>query len=327
MKTLGYKKGKRYWKEMPEGWRNYYGENKYETRLSYYARHGLQIFITWCVNNISITNDKWDELLISKRNFDPSLPTELFMPKPNYIVFEDLHKDSKVWLKEKNTINKISKQLNEKSTWFPLYEDTEFKTSDKSFNKYITSCFIKKPNKKLPPKGMLATVNYECQGYYVNEFPFDFKGSNLFVRNHNHEEKWENKLIPCYGIITESFDDYKKLFPAPEIVEFFKLKQKPNTLEFYKGKELVICCINWKDGYSIDYEARRLERLELSNHGEMLLIKTKYLKKYMKAHHTLELLAVGNVSKWNLNHYSKDFHNREENSKYDWLSPVIIKIY
>lgn len=326
MKSIGYKKGKLYWKEVPSHWRNYYGRERYEIRVSYFARHGLQMLLQWCVKNLVITREAWEELLVCERDFDPSIPTLLFDEKPCLIKFDDLNMKLVAWLNKKITTKETYKLLDPKAKWIPLYESTYFKSEDKSYDRNVTTCFIKKPIGKLKQKEEMSSVNYECRRCYINEVPIKAESNNwLFERSDNTDSNIDSKLIPSYGIVTESFNDFVILFPTPEIVERFKLKQKKNTLEYYKGKELVIYCINWRSGYKRNIGRSGEDRFELVNYGQLLMIKTKFLKKYLEEKN-FKLLAVGNIWKWKLENSGKDYGNRDDNSKYDWLPVKIIKM-
>jgi len=326
MKSLGYRKGKRYWKDMPDGWRNYYLGDRYETLLAYFARHGLQMLLMWCTQNLTAYSEDWGELLIYERDFDPATPMQLFKEKPDFIQFNDLNVETDTWLKKKITIKETYKLLNRTANWIPLYENTKFKSDNKSYGKYVTTCFIRKPVGKLPQKREIATVYYECKSCLINEVPCTAKKNKwLYVINDNHSNKLDSKLIPSYGIISEDFDDYKKLFPVPEIVEYFNLKQKPNTLKFYKGKELVINCINWRSGFHRNIGAGREDKFELANYGQVLLIKTKYLRKYLNESN-LNLIAVANVNKQKISSSSQEYDYSGKNSKHKWLPFEIVKL-
>ncbi|MFZ1321417.1 MAG: hypothetical protein WAT71_07660 [Ignavibacteria bacterium] len=326
MKILGYKKGMKYWKERPQRWRNDFEGNYYETRIQYFARHAIQIFLLWCINNLSISREMWEDLRNYERNWDASIPSLLVQEKPDLIKFTDFNVQTDVWLKSRIKKEDAYELLLPNCEWIPLYENTKLRYDDKSFDRYVTTCFIRMPLKGLSKKIEFSPVHYTCSNCYINELPIEAKKAGLLSNDsHVGNDFLENKLIPSYGIVSKNFDNYVKVFPAPEIVEYFKLKQKKNSLEYYKGNELIINCINWKSGYYRNIGNRAEEKFELANHGQLLMIKTKYLKKYLKEN-DIELIAVGSIWKRKNDNWGGGYERMEKYSKYKWFPFEIVKL-
>jgi len=326
MKTLGYKKGTQYWKERPSRWRHDFEGDRYETKLQYYAKHAIKIFLMWCIKNLPITIGAWEEVLIYERKWDPSLSHLLVEEKPSFIRFTDLQMDTNAWLKKRIKKADAYELFYPKVEWIPLYENTNFRSEDKSFDRYVTTCFIRTPIGKLSRKIKLAPIYYSCRGCYISELPIKAKKKGwLTLDNYSGYDLLKGRLAPSYGIVSEDFDDYVKLFPAPEIIEYFKLTQKKNSLEYSKNGELVIRCINWRSGYHRDISSQGEDRFELANYGHLLMIKAKYLKKYLKDN-DLKLIAVGNIWKRKVDKWSQEYDYKSKNSRHKWLSFEIIKL-
>ncbi|KKT24569.1 MAG: hypothetical protein UW07_C0012G0002 [Candidatus Nomurabacteria bacterium GW2011_GWF2_43_8] len=327
MRALGYKKGTQYWKERPSRWQHDFDGNRYETKLNYFARHGIQMFLMWCVNNLTARNDDWSEFLIDERNWDASMPQLMVQERPSFLHFTELKTETNIWIKQKINKKSTYEFFDPKKEWFPLYENSSFKHEDKSFDRHITACFIKPPVSNISRKLEFSTPNYSCRNCYINELPLKAKqNGRLYLDDSgNRHDGLKDKLFPSYGIVSEDFDDCTKLFPAPEIIEHFKLTQKKNTLNYYKGRKLVAYCLNWQDGYYRNVGRQGEDRFELANYGHLLMIKTKYLKKYLKDK-KLKLLITGSVWKRKVDKWSHegDYSNKKT-SKHKWLSFEIVK--
>jgi hypothetical protein len=326
MKDLGYKKGTQYWKERPSHWRHDYEGNRYETTLSYYARHAIQLFLMWCVKNLSTSFETWEALSINERRWDASLPELLIEERPPFFKFTDLRLDVVTWLKKRIKKADAYELLNPNTAWVPLYEDTTFRSEDKSFNRFVITCFIRTPIGKLSRKIQLAPVHYSCSKCYINELPMEAKEKGwMSLSDYNHYDFLEDKLTPSCGIVLEDSGDYVKLFPAPEIVEYFKLTQKKNSLVYYKGREQIIRCINWRGGYHRNVGSRGEDRFELANYGRLLMIKTKYLKRYLEEN-GFKLIAAGRIWKRKVDQGGRDYDYKRKNSRYKLVSFEIVKI-
>lgn len=324
MKGLGYKKGSQYWRERPDYYEYDFEGKRYETRLHYISRHSIQKFLFWCIENLSISKESLEELLNYERNWDPSIPQLLIQQQPEIIKFPDIKLERQKWLKKKIIKNDAYNLISQKKLiWFPLYESTRLKTGGKSFDKYVSTCFIRTPIGKISKKNSTPTVNYKCDNCYINEVPEIADKNGLLIVQNESNGRLQNKLVPNYGYIEDDFDTYFKLFPAPEIINYFKLKRKENTLEFYKGSELVAQCINWQGGYHKNIGAGREERYELSNYGNILFIKTKYLRHYMNQN-KLKLFATGSITKHLTDDYRSSF--KQEDYKYKWLPFEIVNL-
>lgn len=324
MKSMGYKKGSQYWRQRPYLYEYDFEGKRFETTIHYYSRHSIQMFLLWCFNNLSISKEDVDELFFYERNWDPSIPKLLVQQQPDLIKFPDMELAPEKWLRKKIIKNDVYNLISDKSSvWFPLYEDTKLRTDKKSYSKYVSVCFIKKPIGKITKsKDTTPTVHYICRNCYINEVPeWAFK-NGFFSTENESSTRLEDKLISSFGYIQDEFDDILKLFPAPEIFDFFRLKQKNNTLEYYKGTELVVQCINWQAGFHRNVGVGREERFELSNYGSLLLIKTKFLKKYLKAMN-FKLFARGSITKHLVNDY-KTFDIKDY--MYKWIPFEIIDL-
>lgn len=327
MKNLGYRKGVKYWKERPYRWKHDFYGNRYETRLQYYARHGIQVFLMWCVKNLPTSIKAWDELLIYERKWDASIPDLSIEERPKCLRFSDLQINVEPWLKKRIKKADAYELLNSKAEWMPLYENTNFRDEDKSFKRYVTTCFIRIPIGKLSRKNEIFPIHYSCRNCYVNELPIEAKKKGwLTLDNSSLYDLPEDKLTPSYGTVSEDFGDYVKLFPAPELVEYFKLIQKKNALEYYKGREPVIRCINWRSGYRREVSSYGEDRFELANYGHLLIIKSKYLKKYLRENN-LRLLAVGDIWKMKVKKWGREeYDSYNKNTRRKRVSFEIIKI-
>lgn len=327
MRAFGYRKGTQYWKERPSRWQHDFDGNRYETRLNYFSRHGIQMFLMWCVNNLSARDDDWSEFLMDERNWDASMPELLVKEKPLFLNFTELKIETDTWIKQKIKKRSTYELFDPNKEWFPLFENSNFKHEDKSFDRRVTTCFIKPPVSNISKKLEFSTPNYSCRSCYVNELPIKAKqNGRLYLDDSgNRHDALKDKLFPSYGIVSEDFDDYVKLFPAPEIIEHFKLTQRKDTLNYYKGQELVVYCLNWHDGYYRNVGRQGEDRFELANYGNLLMIKTKYLKKYLKDKN-LKLLVLGSIWKRKVDKWSHegDYDNKKT-SKHKWLSFEIIK--
>ncbi len=324
MKELGYKKGSRYWKERPDWWGYDFEGKRYETSLQYFSRHSIQMFLLWCLKNLPIAKEDFEELLNYERNWDPAIPQLQVKEQPQMIKFPDMELEPNSWLKKKIVKSDAYNLIyNTNVVWFPLYESTNLKVEKKSFHKYITTCFIRTPIGKISRKNTTPTVNYNCHNCYINELPDIAEKEGLLAIQNDSMGSLTNKLIPSYGHTEDDFDSYSKLFPSPEIVRFFNLKQKKNTLEYYNGKEIVVQYINWQSGYHRNVGTGREDRYELSNYGKLLLIKTKYLRKYIQEN-KLKLFAKGSITKQLVDDYKSGFNSKDY--KYKWLPFEIIKL-
>ncbi|MFA5033512.1 MAG: hypothetical protein WC614_10900 [bacterium] len=326
MKIIGYKKGVQYWEESPSSLRYDIEGKHYKTRLHYYARHAIQMFLMWCVKNLSVSIETWKNFLVNERKWDASIPDLLVEEKPEFIKFTDLQVDAGAWLKKRIKKADAYELLNSKAEWIPLYERTYFKTEDKSFEKRVTTCFVRTPTEKLSKKIKVIPVDYSCRSCYINELPLKAKKKELLNTNkYSHSDFLEDRLIPSYGTVSEDFGGYVKLFPAPEIVEYFKLTQKKNSLEYYKGKQLVIHCINWESGYHRNIDGYGEDKFELANYGYLLIISSKYLKRYLLKNN-LKLIAVGEIWKRKVGNLGREYPYNSKNAKYKQLSFEIVKI-
>lgn len=327
MKMLGYRKNTQYWKERPSRWQHDFEGNRYETRLNYFARHAIQMFLMWCVDNLTTTEKDWLELLTDERKWDASMPQLMIQNKPSFLHFTDIKTETDTWIKQRINKQKAYELFDPKRKWIPLYESTNFKYEDKSFDRHVTTCFVLPPVSNLSKKIEFSPPNYSCRGCYINELPAKaMQNEKLYLDDSSsRHDELKDKLLPSYGIVSEDFDDYVKLFPVPEIIEYFKLTQQKNSLNYYKGKELVIYCINWKDGYYRNVGRQGEDRFELANYGHLLMIKTKYIKKYLEDNN-LKLLTMGHIWKRKVDKWSHEGdYNNKKTSKYKWLSLEIIK--
>lgn len=327
MRMIGYRKKVQYWKERPSRWQHDFEGNRYETRLNYFARHAIQMFLMWCVQNLSTTENDWLELLTSQRKWDASLPKLNIQERPHFLRFADLAINTEKWIKSRIKNSDAYELFDPKAKWFPLYESTDFKYEDKAFDRYAATCFLKPPIANLSKRIEFSPPHYSCRGCYINELPSlaSQKGRLYLDDSNSRADELKNKLLPTYGVVTEDFDDYVKLFPALEIVEYFRLQQKRNSLDYYKGKELVVRCINWHDGYYRNVGRQGEDKLELAGHGHLLMIKTSYLKKYLEKK-GLKLIVVGRISKHKVDKWSREYNfNDKKSSKNKWLSYEIIR--
>lgn len=319
MRVLGYRKAKSSRESNPPRWRHDFYGTHYQTKLFYYSRHSIQIILMWCVHNLPISSGAWDELLIYERKWDPSVPELLIEEQPAIVGFLDLVTGVDDWMKKKVKKEEVYKLIDSSAEWVPLYERTHFKDEEKSYERFVTTGFIKSPIGKLPKKTEISIPYYQASNSFINELPILAKKKGLLnLYNYNRDDLLDGKLFPAYGVGSGEYDKYVRLFPAPEIIENLKLVQKKNTLEYYKRNELVIRAINWCGGYDRDVDNRGEDRYEVINYGHILLIKTKYLKKYLKDN-KYKLIAVGEVSKrkvkrWSENSYeSKNFRHKIAN--------------
>ncbi len=325
MRALGYRKGKSSRESNPSRWRNDFYGTHYQTKLFYYSRHSIQIFMMWCVKNLPISSEAWDELLIYERKWDPSVPELLIKEQPSIVGSLDLVTGVDDWLKKKVKKEEVYKLINSNDEWVPLYEQTHFKDEEKSFQRFVTTAFVKSPVSKLPRRTEIYIPHYQVRNGFINELPMIAKEKGLLTldSNRGRGDLFDGKLFPAYGVASDEYDEYVKLFPAPEIIEDLKLVQKKNTLEYYKGKEMVIQVINWRSGYDRDVDNRGEDRYEVINYGHILLMKTKYLKKYLKDN-KYKLIAAGDLSKRKVKTYSDNSYN-PKNSRYKRASWELMK--
>lgn len=298
MRMLGYRKSKSSRESNPPRWRNDFYGTHYQTKLYYYSRHSIQIFMMWCVKNLPTSLEAWNELLTYERKWDPSVPELLLKEQPGIVGFLDVATGVDDWIKKRVKKEEVYKLINSNAEWVPLYEQTQFKDEDRSFSRFVMTAFIKTPVAKLPRKTEIYIPHYEIRNGFINELPMLAKERGLLnlESNYNRGDLFDGKLFPAYGIVSDEYDEYIKVFPAPEIVEVLGLTQKKNCLEYYKGGELVIQAINWRSGHDRDVDNRGEDRYEVFNYGSLLLIKRKYLKKYLKDSKS-RLIAVGDLSK------------------------------
>lgn len=328
MRMLGYRKNTQYWKERPSRWQHDFEGNRYETRLNYFARHAIQMFLMWCVKNLSTTENGWRELLTDQRKWDASMPKLNIQERPRFLRFTDLETNTEKWIRSRIKNSDAYELFDPKAQWFPLYESSDFKYQDKAFDRYAATCFLKPPVANLSKKIEFSPPHYSCRGCYINELPaLASQSGRLYLDDVNSRaDELKNKLLPTYGIVTEDFDDYVKLFPALEIVKYFRLHQKRNSLDYYKSKELVVRCINWHDGYYRNVGRQGEDKFELAGRGHLLMIKTSYLKRYLEKK-GLKLIVVGRISKHKVDKWSREYNfNDKKSSKYKWLSLEIIKL-
>lgn len=327
MRMLGYKKSIQYWKDRPSRWQYDFEGNRYETRLNYFARNAIQMFLMWCVDNLITTEKDWLELLTDERKWDASIPQLMVRDRPSFLHFTDIGTETDTWIKQKINKQKAYELFDPKRGWIPLFESTNFKHEDKSFDRRVTTCFIRPPASNLSKKLEFSPPNYSCRECYINELPAEAiqSGKIYLDDSSSRHDELKDKLLPSYGIVSEDFDDFVKLFPAPEIIEYFKLTQQKNSLNYYKGKELVIYCVNWKDGYYRNVGRQGEDRFEPASYGHLLMVKTKYIKKYLEDNN-LRLLAMGDIWKRKIDKWSHegDYSNKKT-SKHKRLSFEIIK--
>ncbi|MEI6835676.1 MAG: hypothetical protein WCK59_02485 [Candidatus Falkowbacteria bacterium] len=317
MHYLGYKKEKIYRETKPMRWRDDYEGFNYKTDLYYFSEHSIQIFLMWCVKNLHIPKDAWDELLKHEREWDPSIPESTLIEGKPYIIDNiDLLSDADQWLKKRLKKEDAYKLINLSSEWTPLYENTYIKHDEKIFSRYIHTCCIKKPIGKLSKKIEIEIPYYQAENSYINELPVEAeKSCNLRLNSYGRDEELNNKLVPNYGISSEDYDEYVRIFPSPEIIKGLKLHQRKNTMEYYSGNKLVIKSIHWRDGYERSVGGRGEDRYQLGTYGQILLIKSKSLKDYLKLN-KLKLLANGNILKRKEKRYGGNFDYKKENSRY-----------
>lgn len=317
MYSLGYRKDKIYRETRPARWRNDFYGHHYETELFYYSRHSIQIFLMWCVGNLPISQEVWKELVKYERKWDPSIPEAfLIESQPSFIGSLDLSMAVDEWMKKTLKKDDVYKLINMESEWVPLYESTHFKNEEKSFSRHVATCCIKLPINGFSTKTELGIPYYRIENSFINELPIGAKKQGaLSLEKYPRDDKVDDKLIPNYGVGSEEYDGFVRLFPAPEIIEALGLNQKKNTLEYYKGKELVIRSINWRGGYQRNIGERGQDRYEQQNYGEVLLIKSKYLRKYLKAN-KLKLLALGDIWKRREKKYGGGYDFKIKDSKH-----------
>lgn len=316
MRSLGYKEKKIYRETKPARWRNDHYGFRYETDLYYFSRNSIEIFLLWCVKNLQISEEGWRELVRYEREWDPSIPESfLITSKPDIVGNLDLSEDVTKWLKTRVKKEEVYKLIDLSSEWVPLYENSYLKHDEKAFSRHVYTCCIKKPLGKFSKKTELGIPYYRAEKSYINELPLESeKLGNLHLDNRNHEEDLDNKLIPTYGSSSEEYDEYVRMFPSPEIVKALKLRQKRNTMEYYHGRELVIKNVHWRDGFETSVGGRGEDRYELGTYGQILLIKSKFLKQYLKQN-KLKLLALGDIAKRKEKRYG-GYEFKRENSRY-----------
>lgn len=297
MREMGYVEKRINRENLPYRWQNDFDGRLYETSVFYYSRNAIQLFLMWCVQNLTTSKERWEYLLSQERTEDPALPELLFQDQPEMIEFLDPNDDASKWFKKRVKKEDVYKLLNLSSQWVPLYEKTYLKDEEKVFERSYRTCFIKNPIGRLSRRLEFIPPYYTGENNYINDLPIVSKRDGLLrLVDEPRAAILKGRLIASYGYGNDEFSDYLTLFPAPEIIEFFNLKQKQSTLEFYKGKELVISCVNWKGGYQKNIDAYSGDRYELTNYGNLLLIKSKYLKKYLKMNN-LSLVAIGEIYK------------------------------
>lgn len=317
MRFLGYRKEKIYHERKPARWRDDYEGFNYKTDLYYFSEHSIQIFLMWCVKNLHISKNAWYELLEHEREWDPSIPEfTLIEGKPDIIDNIDLLSDTDQWLKKRLIKEDAYKLINLSSEWVPLYESTYIKHDEKIFSRYVHTCCIKKPIGKFSKKIEIELPYYQAENSYINELPVEAaKSGNLRLNSYVRDEEFNNGLVPNYGISSGEYDEYVRVFPSPEIIEGLKLHQKKNTMEYYSGNKLVIKNVHWRDGYERIVGGRGDDQYQLGTYGQILLIKSKFLKDYLKLN-KLKLLANGNILKRKEKRYGSNFDYKKENSRY-----------
>ena len=317
MKKLGYKEGAQYWKEVPSRWRNDFDGHHYQTSLQYYSKHALDLFVFWCIQNLASSDSEWKHFLSDRKSWDPAYPELLTKEKPDSLVFRDMNESTDSWFRKRIKKEEGYEQLDFSKEWVALYENTNFRSEGKNFDRYMATCFMDKSVKKLSKKIELAVVRYACRNAPINSLPIEInKTGHLWVEEYSHYEFLKDKFFPTYGVVNEDSTDYAVIFPAPEIVGHFDLQQKKNTLEYYKDDELVIYCLNWHGGYRTQSSSHGEDRFELANYGQTLMIKTEYLKRYM-ADKKLKLIARSNVTKRKVKDWGSEYDPK--GSKYKWL--------
>ncbi len=318
MRGMGYKKDTHYWKAVPPRWRrNYYrDENGYKTKLHYCSHHSIQIFLIWCINNLPLTKESWDSFLREQKNFDPSFVNQKISDRPSFIKFVDLNLDAKVWLKQKIKREDVFNSVKLSNPWVVLYENTYIRYEDKVFDRDISTCFSKTSLKSVKKKKEVFAPYYDCRNTGINEVPtIANQSKKLSVYGHNSEEI-ERKISPSHGTISETnFETtFNPIFPAPDLVDFLKLKQRKGTLEYYKGKELVVHCINWQNGYIANSGRSGEDKFQIVDHGTVLIIKSKYLKSFLKAR-KLRLISTGEITKRKIDKYGTGWDYKVEDTK------------
>jgi len=317
MRKLGYRKGKRYWKEVPSKWRRgYYGEKSYKTKLHYYSYHSIQMFLMWCIKNLPIRKRAWDEFLREQKDFEPFFVDEQITDRPSFAEFKNVKLDVDTWLKQKIKRGDVYRSVKLSQPWVVLFESTHIRYEDKVFHREISTCFAKGSLKKVKKKREVFPPYFTCSNFNIDEVPtIANEIGGLSVCGHNAEEV-EGKLSPTHGSISDTnFDSsFNPLFPTPELVKDLKLKQRRGTLEYYRGRELVVKCINWQNGYIANVGYSGEDKFELADYGSVLIIKTKYLKAFLKAH-KVRLLSTGEIEKRKIDKYGKSWDYKKENTR------------
>jgi hypothetical protein len=316
MKKLGYEKNKLYWKDVPRRWSKGYSRNEvYKTRLHYSSYHSIQLFVMWCLENLPIKREAWDEYLIEQEGYEPIFTDDLIEDRPEFIKLDTKIETNK-WLKQKIKRNEVYQSSNLDKDWTILYEDTRIRFEDKLFERDIASCFSKSSLNKVKNKADVFAPYYDCRNVNIDKVPEQaFFSGKLYISGGNLPEI-ESELVPSYGKISEKEyeGNYSPIFPCPELITALGLKQKKGTLNFYKDNELVIKNINWRNGFFFSVGHGGEDRFNQTNNGCILIIKTKHLKKYIKTN-KLRLLSTGEISKSKIDKYGDSYEYKPENIK------------
>lgn len=318
MRGMGYKKGFQYWKDIPSRWRRgYHDEKSYKTKLHYYSYHSIQMFLIWCINNISVTKESWDYFLDKQGDFDPSFVAQKISDRPEFIKFIGANVDVKAWLKQKIKREDVFGAVKLSNPWVVLYENTYIRYEDKVFDRDISTCFSSVSLSNVKKKKEVFAPYYDCRNTRIDEVPTIASQKNKLSVYGNNLRGVEGKLFPSYGIISETTLEttFNPIFPAPELVDFLKLKQRKGALEYYKGRELVVQCINWENGYIANSDRSGEDKFQTADYGSVLIIKSKYLKDFLKAR-KLRLLSTGEITKRKIDKYSTGWDYKPENTKH-----------
>jgi|GEM_PF-3471114 len=318
MKVLGYQKGKKYWEDVPSRWSRGYSRNEsYKTKLHYCAYHGIQIFLMWCIKNLPVEEARWTEFLQENYNYEPVWVEDLITDRPDFIKFKDVKIKTEVWLKDKLKRADIYNLTGLNQSWVVLYEDTRIRFEDKLLSRKTFSGFTTENLNKIKDKKEVFPPSYSCNNCLIDEVPMlAHKSKKLFVSDHNRTEL-DGKLFPAYGIISETNfgDSFNPVFPAPEMVEQLKLKQRKGTLEYYTDTdELVIKTINWQNGFVASIGNHGEDKHHLADHGSVLMIKGKYLKKFLKSN-KLRLITCGDLDKSKIDRYGTGWEYKPEDTR------------
>lgn len=324
MRSLGYRQKKLYWKEIPRKWKDDYGNQGhiYRSEMYIFVHHAINQFIIWCVENYQINEKDWDEIALGLREFDPSFSEQEVACKPGFINFENPNQKAEEWLKQKIDARDIYKRVTLANQWVSLYENTQLRYDDKSFDLHCVTCFLKGKHLPRMKKTEFYPPSYESHNsLFINELPLSaFKNSLIYSSHFNHPRlDLTDILIPSFGSTHfNQYSDNYYLFPSPELFIGLDLIQKKGTLEYYKGRELVIKCLNWKGGYFHISPRYGSENWETAESGTILLIKRKYLKDFLQKN-GLSLIAKATVTKRKISSHSGRNEDSSDYSKKNYI--------